>query len=83
MGLLVGLPLKLFSLLGHLIFLALRLAVPIAIVVVAVILLRWRRRRRNAASPREEGPQFRGPVYTVDYEEVPEDEDDPEDKETS
>ena len=74
MGLLVGLPLKLF----HILFLALRFLWP----VVLFFVIRWALRRlRNAQfepkkqAPKQEAkePEFKGPVYTVDYEEVPED----------
>ena len=77
MGWLVGLPLGLLRLLFGFVMLALRLAVPIAIIAVAVYLLR---RGRSGSSrqgqPRQEKPKephFDGPVYTVDYEEVPPD----------
>ena len=75
MGLLVGLPLKLF----YLLFLALRFLWPVAL----FILVRWvlRKMRNTRWEPRQEPrqerskePDFDGPVYTVDYEEVPEDE---------
>ena len=71
MSLLVGLPLKLF----HVLFLVLRLAWP-ALLVLAVWLLLRRRRKGGAAQGRRNGehqePTFKGPVYTVDYEEVDE-----------
>lgn len=75
MGLLVGLPLGIFRLLMGFLMLALRLAVPIAVLAALVVL----HRRRNGSQrdeprrkePRE--PEFDGPVYTVDYEEVDED----------
>lgn len=73
MGLLVGLPLGIFRLLFGLLMLALRLLVPIAVVAVLVVLYR---RSRNGGQPRREKPrepEFDGPVYTVDYEEVDED----------
>lgn len=74
MGLLVGLPLMLLRLL----FVVLRLAVPILLILLVIWLLR--RRGRGGAGggqkpPRE--PKFNGPVYTVDYEDV---KDDPKDK---
>ena len=51
-----------------------RLAVPIAVIVLVVVLLRRSRRSGGAQDapkgPRE--PEFHGPVYTVDYEEVDE-----------
>ena len=73
MGWLVGLPLGIFRLLLSLVMLALRLAVPIAVIVVLVILYR---RSKGGGQPRQEKPkepEFKGPVYTVDYEEVEED----------
>lgn len=77
MGLLVGLPMMLFRLL----FVVLRLAVPILLILLVIWLLR--RRGRGGAGggqkpPKE--PKFNGPVYTVDYEDVtddPEEEQDP------
>ena len=74
MGWLVGLPLGIFRLLLSLVMLALRLAVPIAVIVVLVMLYR---RSKGGGQPRQEKPkepEFKGPVYTVDYEEVDEDE---------
>ena len=74
MGWLLGLPLGIFRLLLGFLTLVLRLAVPIAIVVVLVVLYR---RSKGGGQPRHEKPrepEFKGPVYTVDYEEVDEDE---------
>ena len=70
MGLLVGLPLKLF----HILFVVLRFLWP----VVLVLLVYWlvKKLRRTRYEPRQKPPkepEFDGPVYTVDYEEVPED----------
>ena len=79
MGLLVGLPLTLFRLLGSILLVALRLAVPIAIVVVGILVVRHL--KKTAARYRDEDgqePKFRGPVYTVDYREV--DDEDGKDK---
>ena len=73
MGWLVGLPLGIFRLLLSFLALALRLAVPIAVIVVLVILYR---RSKGGGQPRQaksEEPEFDGPVYTVDYEEVDDD----------
>lgn len=69
MSLLVGLPLKIFSLL----FAVVRLAWP----VLLILLVLWfiRRRKQSNAAPASEAPKeptFDGPVYTVDYEEVEE-----------
>ena len=72
MGWLVGLPLGIFRLLFGFLALALRLAVPIAVIVVLVVLYR-RSKGASAEQPGQEtpeGPEFKGPVYTVDYEEV-------------
>ena len=71
MGLLVGLPLKLF----HILFVIVRLAWPVLLVLLVWYLVRHRRkgqatRKGRDESPRE--PKFNGPVYTVDYEEVDE-----------
>ena len=73
MSLLVGLPLKLF----YLLFLLLRLALPVLVIVGVVWLLRALNGRRGGTQqshtqqkPKE--PEFKGPVYTVDYEEVDE-----------
>lgn len=74
MGLLVGLPLMLFRLL----FVVLRLAVPILLILLVIWLVR--RNSRGGGSGRQKPPKepkFNGPVYTVDYEDV---KDDPEDK---
>ena len=75
MGWLVGLPLGIFRLLLSFLALALRLAVPIAVIVVLVVLYR-RSKGASAERPRQaksEEPEFDGPVYTVDYEEVDDD----------
>lgn len=73
MGLLVGLPLTLLRLL----FVLLRLALPILLVLLVLWLVRRALRGGGAGggerAPKE--PEFHGPVYTVDYEDV---EDDPE-----
>lgn len=71
MSLLVGLPLKLF----HMLFLILRLAWPVLLVLAVWLLLR--RGRKNGAAQGQgrsehQEPTFKGPVYTVDYEEVDE-----------
>ena len=68
MGLLVGLPLKLF----HIAFVLLRFLWPLAVLwLVRRLLLAVRRREEGPAmhqAPKE--PEFDGPVYTVDYEDV-------------
>ena len=71
MGLLVGLPLTLFRLLGSFLLLALRFAVPIVLIVAVILVVRHL--KRASAHYRYEDkqePKFHGPVYTVDYEEV-------------
>ena len=76
MGWLVGLPLGIFRLLLSLVMLVLRLAVPIALIVALVMLYR-RSKGVSAEQPGQEKPkepEFKGPVYTVDYKEVDEDE---------
>ena len=76
MGWLLGLPLGIFRLLLSLVMLVLRLAVPIVIIVVIVVLYR-RKTGAHTERPRQEKPkepEFDGPVYTVDYEEVDDDE---------
>lgn len=73
MGLLVGLPLKLFALL----FAVLRLIWPVLLVLLVAWLVRRARRTGGQRAPRQEKPKeptFDGPVYTVDYEEVDEEE---------
>ena len=76
MGLLVGLPLGIFRLLFALVMLVLRLAVPIVIIVVIVVLYRRKTGAHTEQPPQEKPkePEFDGPVYTVDYEEVDDDE---------
>ena len=72
MGLLVGLPLKLF----HIVFVLLRFLWPLLVLWLARrLVLALRRRREAGTAPRQEKkePEFHGPVYTVDYEEVDED----------
>lgn len=69
MGLLVGLPLKLF----HIAFVLLRFLWPLAVLWLARRLMMAARRRREDGpavheAPKE--PEFDGPVYTVDYEDV-------------
>ena len=79
MGLLVGLPLTLFRLLGGILLVALRFAVPI-LLIVAVILVA-RRLKKTSARYRDQDkqePKFHDPVYTVDYKEV--DDEDEKDK---
>lgn len=79
MGLLVGLPLTLFRLLGGILLVALRFAVPI-LLIVAVILVARRLKKTSARyqDQDKQEPKFHGPVYTVDYKEV--DDEDEKDK---
>ena len=76
MGWLLGLPLGIFRLLLSLVMLVLRMAVPIVIIVVVVVLYRWKTGAHTEQPPQEKPkePEFDGPVYTVDYEEVDDDE---------
>ena len=77
MGLLVGLPLRLF----HIVFVLQRFLWPLAVLwLVRRLLLAVRRREEGPAmhqAPKE--PEFDGPVYTVDYEDV-KDEDPPKEE---
>ena len=72
MSLLVGLPLTLFRLLGSFLLLALRFAVPILIAAAVIVILRRLRKRADQGRTEdgEQEPKFPGPVYTVDYKEV-------------
>ena len=79
MGLRVGLPLTLFRLLGGILLVALRFAVPI--LLIAAVILVARRLKKTSARYRDQDkqePKFHGPVYTVDYKEV--DDEDEKDK---
>ena len=74
MGWLLGLPLKLLSLLGGILMVVLRFALPVLIGVGAAMLLRRYRRGKTdeeaVSWKKPEEPTFDGPVYTVDYQEV-------------
>lgn len=75
MGWLIGLPLGIFRLLAGFLMLALRLAVPILVIALVIYLLRRAKRAERGGGthqdpPRE--PEFHGPVYTVEYEDVKE-----------
>ena len=74
MGWLVGLPLGIFRLLFGFLALALRLAVPIALIVALVVLYRRSKGGGQTKQEMPREPEFKGPVYTVDYKEVDEDE---------
>lgn len=71
MGLLVGLPLMLL----RMILVILRLILPILLILLVIWLIRRSRRGGGPSGgqkpPKE--PTFHGPVYTVDYEDVEED----------
>lgn len=69
MGWLIGLPLGLFQMLVWAVMLLVRLVVPILVIVLVIWFLRRRKSRRGEDTP-SDGPEFRGPVYTVDYEDV-------------
>ena len=77
MNWLLGLPLGLLKLLGTAVLVILRIAWPVLLGLGAAALVRRSRRRKDAgeagrAERPDKAPDFRGPVYTVDYEEVPE-----------
>ena len=82
MGLIVGF----FKLLGGLLVLLLRLALPIAIIVFAIWLIRrgasggTKRDTGGATQRQDPKPHFKGPVMTVSYREVKDDEDSKSDK---
>lgn len=72
MGWLIGLPLGIFRMLLGILMVLVRLAVPI--LVIAVVIFLWRRSRRGGGgTSQSREPDFDGPVYTVDYEEVDDD----------
>ena len=74
MSLLVGLPLTLFRLL----FMGLRLLVPILLILLVIWLVRRIRQGGGSAGHHaSQDPEFDGPVYTVDYREVKDDEEEP------
>ena len=78
MGLIFGF----FKLLGGLLLLLLRLALPIAIIVFAIWLIRrgasgGAKHDTGGAAPRQDPkPHFKGPVMTVSYREVKDEKDD-------
>ena len=83
MGWLVGLPLGLFRLLGSILLVARGCAVPILILGAGIWVgrqVRWRAARYRAEDEDRQEPKFHGPVYTVDYEEVPDSEDQKKDE---
>jgi len=70
MGLLVGLPLKLF----HMLFVLLRLAWPVLLILLVLYLIRRRQRAAGRSWSKSKAPDFDGPVVEVDYTVVEEDE---------
>lgn len=82
MGLIFGF----FKLLGGLLLLLLRLALPIAIIVFAIWLIRrgasgGAKHDTGGAAPRQDPkPHFKGPVMTVSYREVKDEKDSKSDK---
>ena len=78
--------LGLFKLLGGLLLLLLRLALPIAIIVFAIWLIRrgasgGAKRDTGGATQRQDPkPHFKGPVMTVSYREVKDEKDSKSDK---
>lgn len=69
MGLLVGLPLKIF----HILFVVLRLAWPLLLGLLVYVILRKVKKRAGQAR-NTPGADFDGPVVEVDYQVVEEDE---------
>ena len=83
MGWLVGLPLVLLRLRGCILLVARRLAGPILILGAVILVVRQVRRRAaryRAEDEDRQEPKFHGPVYTGDYEEVPDSEDQKKDE---
>ena len=82
MGLIFGF----FKLLGGLLLLLLRLALPIAVIVFAIWLIRrgasgGAKRDTGGATQRQDPkPHFKGPVMTVSYREVKDEKDSKSDK---
>lgn len=70
MGLLVGLPLKLF----HIVFVLLRFAWPLLLIVLVVWFLRRRRSGGQRPARKKRDSEFDGPVVEVDYTVVDEEE---------
>ena len=70
MGFLLGLPLKLLAL----VFGLLRVLIPVLLLILVV---RWVWRKygghKRSESAKKDEPHFKGPVYTVDYKEVKDD----------
>ena len=78
--------LGLFKLLGGLLVLLLRLALPIAVIVFAIWLIRrgasggTKRDTGGATQRQDPKPHFKGPVMTVSYREVKDEKDSKSDK---
>ena len=65
MGILLGLPMKLF----HIAFVLLRFLWPLLVLwLLRRLYVALRRRREQGGTSRR--PEFHGPVYTVDYQDV-------------
>ena len=83
MGWLVGLPLGLFRLLGSILLVALRFAVPILILVAVILVVRHVRRRcprDRAAAPGRPEPKIYRPGVNGAYWEGPDSEDQKKDE---
>ena len=74
MAWLIGLPLGLFRILGMFLLLLVRFALPVALIVLLVVFLRRRKGVPHETQGKE--PEFDGPVYTVDYKAVDEEQED-------
>ena len=85
----MGLILGFFRLLGGLLLLLLRLALPIAVIAFAIWLIRrgasgGTKHDTGGAAPRQDPkPHFKGPVMTVSYREVKDEEDSEKPREKS
>ena len=79
MSILLGLPLKIFSLLGHALLVLVRFLPLVLLLVLGVYLYRKHQKVSRETDPGPDGggdrnPDFSGPVVTVDYKEVTEEE---------
>lgn len=74
MGWLVGLPLGIFKILFTVVMLAVRFAVPLGVLFILWrVYRRYRADRQGWEEPPAKEPEFKGPVYEVDYKIVDED----------
>ena len=76
MGVIAGFFMGILRLVGGLLLLVLRFALPLLVGAGLLALVRRRSGASRRERPRKEAarePEFHGPVYTVDYQEVPED----------